>query len=129
MCVAVKFDLLNLGVRPGKIRQEVFGETADVTKMPGWPAVVLKNSNVNITITDGKSFQAPAGEPLLNSMNRVGITVPSSCHSGECSLCRVKLVSGNVFQLPTSKERASDRKYGYIHSCSTYATSDIEIEI
>ena len=129
MCNSAKRDLLNLGVRPGRIRQENFGESADVTEMAGWPEQVKKGSTVTIKVSGGSVFEAPVGEPLLNSLDRAGVSVPSSCHSGECSLCRVKLVKGDVYQLPDSKERVSDRQYGYIHSCSAYATGEIEIEI
>ncbi len=129
MCESAKNDLLDLGIRLGKIRQESFGETADVTKMEGWPAEVRRGQTVNVKVLGGESFDAPVGEPLLNSLDRVGVSVPSSCHAGECSLCRVKLVDGEVFQLTDSKERSSDKLYGYIHSCSSYPTNDIEIEI
>lgn len=129
MCNAAKSDLLTLGVRPGRIRQENFGESSDVTGMAGWPPEVRKGATVTIKVVGGAAIDAPVGEPLLNSLDRAGVSVPSSCHSGECSLCRVKLVAGEVYQLPDSKERVSDRKYGYIHSCSAYPTGEIEIEI
>jgi len=129
MCQSVKDELLGLGVRPGKIRQESFGESSDITKMPGWPAGVTKGNSVNVQIIGGERFQAPVGEPLLNSLDRASVTIPSSCHAGECSLCRVKLVAGDVFQLANSKERVSDKKYGYIHSCCSYPVNDIAIEI
>ncbi|RLA41548.1 MAG: hypothetical protein DRR06_15780 [Gammaproteobacteria bacterium] len=129
MCDAAKNDLLSLGVRPGKIRQENFGESADVTTKPGWPESVKTGSTVRVKVVGSTTFDAPVGEPLLNSLDRAGVSVPSSCHSGECSLCRVKLLQGTVFHLADSKERVSDKKYGYIHSCSSYPTGDIEIEI
>jgi len=129
MCDSAKADLLSLSVRPGKIRQETFGETSDVTKMSGWPKTISKGAIIKVATTNGVSFDVPVGEPLLNSLDRVGISIPSSCHSGECSLCRVKLLDGDVFQLPGSKERESDKKYGYIHSCSSYPTTDIKLEI
>ena len=49
------------------------------------------------------------------------------CRSGECSLCRVKLVSGNVFLARGMMRRYADEKYGYIHSCKAYPMGDIEI--
>lgn len=129
MCNAARRDLLSLGVRAGKIRQENFGDSADVTSNPGWPAEVIAGSTITVTVSGGAVFQAPVGEPLLNSLDRAGVSVPSSCHSGECSLCRVKLLRGDVFHMADSKERMSDKQYGYIHSCSSYPTGDIEIEV
>ncbi|HPJ40416.1 MAG TPA: 2Fe-2S iron-sulfur cluster-binding protein, partial [Spirochaetota bacterium] len=52
---------------------------------------------------------------------------PALCRSGECSLCRVKLLSGKVYQPRGAHVRASDLKYGYIHSCAAYPLSDCEV--
>jgi len=122
-------ELEGLGLKRKQIRMEVFGPPADVTRLAGWPERDESNTSINIKLTDGREFEAPVGEPLLNSLDRAGLSVPSSCHSGECSLCRVRLLNGKVFQLPTTKIRVSDNQFGYIYSCSAYPTEDIEIEI
>jgi len=108
---------------------EVFCPPTDVTEMPDWPVRDESVAHISVKLADGQKFEAPVGEPLLNSLDRAGLSVPSSCHSGECSLCRVRLVKGKVFQLPTTKIRVSDHQFGYIYSCSAYPTEDIEIEI
>lgn len=128
MCNAARDDLVELGVRRGRIRQENFGESSAITEHADWPGDGEATS-VTVRVVGGATFEAPVGEPLLNSLDRAGITVPSSCHSGDCSLCRVKLVDGKVYQMPGSKERVSDKQYGYIHSCSAYPTGDISILI
>ena len=122
-------ELEGLGLKRKQIRMEVFGPPADVTRLAGWPERDESDTSINIKLTDGREFEAPVGEPLLNSLDRAGLSVPSSCHSGECSLCRVRLLNGKVFQLPTTKIRVSDNQFGYIYSCSAYPTEDIEIEI
>jgi glycine betaine catabolism B len=39
-------------------------------------------------------------------------------------------VKGDVFvRADNDGRRAADRKFGWIHPCSTYALSDVEIEI
>jgi ferredoxin len=63
------------------------------------------------------------------SMERAGVRIPASCRSGQCSLCRTKLLSGKVFQPPEAKLRKSDRTYGYIHPCVAYPLEDLEIMI
>jgi ferredoxin len=70
---------------------------------------------------------AQADEPLLIALEKAGIAVENSCRSGECSMCRVKLLNGKVFQTSGAKIRQSDRQAGYIHSCAAYPISDIEI--
>jgi ferredoxin len=64
---------------------------------------------------------------LMISLERAGMTIPASCRSGECSLCRTKLLSGKVYQPQGVKLRKSDRLYGYIHPCSAYPLEDLEI--
>ncbi|HQG43277.1 MAG TPA: 2Fe-2S iron-sulfur cluster binding domain-containing protein, partial [Spirochaetota bacterium] len=46
---------------------------------------------------------------------------------GECSLCRVKLISGKVYQPEGVKLRQADRRFGYIHSCAAFPITDCEI--
>lgn len=58
-----------------------------------------------------------------------GVVVPSLYRSGECSLCRVKLLSGRVFQPPGALVRKSDTQFGYVHSCVSYPLSDLEVLI
>jgi ferredoxin-NADP reductase len=129
MCDAANSVLLGSGVKPRKIRRENFGESADVTQNPDWPAAIRRGAPIEISVIGRSVVEAKAGEPLLNALDAAGITVPANCRSGECSLCRVKLLRGSVFQKDGSKERASDKKYGYIHSCCAYPTGDIEIAI
>ncbi len=43
--------------------------------------------------------------------------------------CRSLLLGGDVFIAPESDDRrAADRKLGYIHPCSAYPLSDLELE-
>ena len=62
-------------------------------------------------------------------INKAGVVLEASCRSGECSLCRTKLLSGKVFQPQGVKIRKSDRIYGYIHPCTAYPLEDLEIRI
>ena len=81
-----------------------------------------------MTLPDGRAIQAPAGEPLLNTLERNGAFSEAACRSGECSLCRLKLIAGEVFQPEEALVRRSDRRHGFIHSCVSYPLSDLEIE-
>jgi ferredoxin len=51
------------------------------------------------------------------------------CRSGECSMCRVKILTGKVYQPPGVPVRKSDRQFGYVHACMSYPISDLEILI
>jgi len=48
---------------------------------------------------------------------------------GECSLCRINLISGEVFNPDEAHLRKSDRNFGWIYSCVAFPLSDIEVLI
>jgi ferredoxin len=81
------------------------------------------------TLEDRKEIRVAAGEPLLNSLERYGVVVPAICRAGECSACRTRLLSGQVYQPAHTGLRESDRQYGYIHACVSYPLQDLEIRI
>ncbi|TGL87783.1 flavodoxin reductase [Leptospira congkakensis] len=123
-------DLLsNLGVKSGRILIESNGPPNKPETLEGWPNSVLPTKEVNVTVTNQKSFKAKVGEPLLNSLERNGFFTENACRSGECSLCRVKLKSGEVFSPPEAKIRKSDKKFGWIHSCVAFPVTDVEIQL
>lgn len=74
-----------------------------------------------------KVVDAKSGESILTTLERNHIRCNVCCRSGECSLCRVKLVSGKVFTARGALMRYADEKFGYIHSCKAFPMSDVEI--
>jgi ferredoxin-NADP reductase len=120
-------ELDKLGVPKKRVRQEVFGPPKHITMEPGWPSGVPGDATFELTIRGGETIPARADEPLMISLERAGITIPTSCRSGECSLCRTKLFSGEVFQPRGAKVRKSDRQFGYIHACMAYPLKNLEI--
>lgn len=109
-----------------KVRQEMFGATPAIQKEPGWPQDLSGEEVFKVKI-EGKVIEAKSSEPLLNSIEAAGIRINVCCRSGECSYCRVKLVSGQVFMPRGVILRYADEKYGYIHSCKAYPISDLEL--
>jgi len=83
----------------------------------------------NVEVVDQRTIRAPAGEPLMNTLERYGIAVPAVCRSGECSACRTRLLSGKVFQPTYTSLRESDRQHGYIHACVSYPLEDLRIRL
>lgn len=122
-------ELEKLRVPRRKIRREVYGEPKNIWEYPGWPAGVGKEQVFSVAVKDRKNFTAAAGESLLTALEKNGFGVPTLCRSGECSLCRVKILAGTVFQPAGVPVRASDRQFGYTHSCVSYPVSDLEIVI
>jgi len=120
-------ELQRLGIPRRRIRTEVFGPPKDVTAQPGWPAEIMSDATFSVTVKGKGVLRARAGEPLMAALERAGIVLPALCRSGECSLCRTRLLAGRVFQPAGVKLRTSDRQLGYIHPCLAYPLSDLEL--
>lgn len=123
-----KKELEELGLPEKQIRREMFGTRRDIQNEPGWPENLTGNEVFNVKIGE-RIIPAKSGESLLTALERSGVRMNVCCRSGECSLCRVKLVDGKVFLYKGVLQRYADEKYGYIHSCKAYPISDLEIII
>jgi ferredoxin-NADP reductase len=119
----------NLGVPRRKIRQEMYGAPPNIWQYPGWPADVKATDTFSVFVKNDKQINAKAGETLLWTLEKNGIPVPSLCRSGECSMCRVKILSGKVYQPAGVPVRKSDRQFGYVHSCMAFPIEDLEVLI
>ncbi|QAX28739.1 2Fe-2S iron-sulfur cluster-binding protein [Leisingera sp. NJS204] len=124
-----KPELEKLGVPGRRVRIEANGAPPAPQKLTGWPQGLETSKEVTVTVRGRGQFKMPVGEPLLNAMERNGYQAENACRSGECSLCRVKVLSGDVFNPPQSHLRSSDRTFGWTHACVAFALSDIEILI
>ena len=96
----------------------------------------LKITNPNVyTLTvhmrgEIYKIKAQENETLLIAMEKANLLVPSRCRSGLCGFCHSRLIKGS-YKAPKEYEhrRLADYKFNYIHPCSTYPTSDIEIDV
>lgn len=118
-----------LGVKRRRIRVEANGAPETPNDQPGWPEGVAMEDEVTVTVKGKGSFKVKVGDPLLNSLERNGYSAENACRSGECSLCRVKLISGSVFNPQEAHLRKSDRNFGWIYSCVAFPTEDIEVQL
>lgn len=122
-------ELDALGVPRHRIKREFYGPPGDISQYPGWPDRVQATDRFMLTIAGQKTIEVTAGEPLLNSLEKHGIVVPTICRSGECSACRIKLVNGNVFIPEGAGIREADRWCSYIHACVSYPISNLTIRL
>lgn len=132
MNLSVENSLVELGVKKSMIRREMFAQNQGVYLMPGWPKNVDPDHEFNINVISEELdvlIKGKAGESLLTSLERNHIRMNVCCRSGECSLCRVQLVDGDVYLVRGSLQRRADEKFGYIHSCKAYPISDVTILI
>jgi ferredoxin-NADP reductase len=122
-------ELERLGIPRSRLRREAYGTPVNITKDAGWPTGVKGEDSFTVRVKGKGELPAQAGEPLLVALEKAGLVVPAWCRSGECSMCRVKLLAGKVFQPAGVLLRKSDRQFGYIHSCAAYPLEDLEISI
>lgn len=120
-------DLEKLGIPGNRIRREMFGAPLNICKHPGWPPGVKPDDFFDIRVKDKGTFKARADESLLVALEKNSIGLPSLCRSGECSMCRVKILSGHVFQAPGALVRKSDRQFGYVHACVSYPIDNLTL--
>ena len=115
-----------------RVRFELSGEYGDPTADAEYPeGKAGKTFKVKVLVR-GEEYvtECKSSQSLLDAMEKAGIRVPSDCRSGICGWCHSRLVSGEVY-VPAKADgrRLADKKFGWIHPCSSYPLSDIEIEV
>ena len=119
-----------LGLRTKFVRWETFGEIKRIDEVAGYPTE-KSDKTYQITVHMGGNLEcisASAKESVLVAMERANMKPPSICRSGECGFCRSLLIKGEVF-IPVDDDgrRMADKEFGYIHPCSSFPLSDLEI--
>ncbi|MFX1495155.1 MAG: flavin reductase family protein [Promethearchaeota archaeon] len=135
----IKEEMKKLGIPKHRMYYEAFGVPDDITQVIGWPAEIDSSKKVKISIefkkftkTEKIEFEAFCNEPLLNSLERtkeLALYIDNGCRSGECALCRTKMVSGKIFVPPEVSIREVDKDFGFIHPCISYPLTDIQLDL
>lgn len=124
----VEEELETLNVRKRNIKKEISSSGNMISKNPKYPKHLTGNETYTVTVNNDIKIKALASESLLTTLERANIEVKNvCCRSGECSLCRLKLVSGEVFMPKEVLLRHTDEKFSFIHSCQAFPISNLEI--
>jgi ferredoxin-NADP reductase len=121
-------QLERLGHPRRRVRLEANGIALPPGRDPRWPSDVDPTGEVTVTIRGKGEIRVPRNRPLLDTLEDNGYQPEASCRSGECSLCRVRVVKGEVFNAAESKLRMSDPRFGFTHSCAAYPVTDVELD-
>ncbi|MFG2092273.1 FAD-binding oxidoreductase [Streptomyces sp. NPDC048612] len=121
-------QLEGLGHPRRRIRFEANGAPADPTRQAHWPADADPGSEVTVT-AGGTSFRTRRGRPLLDALEDQGVRPEAACRSGECGLCRVRVLKGTVHTAEEAQLRMSDEHFGYTHSCVAYPVTDVDLDL
>jgi ferredoxin-NADP reductase len=122
-------ELQRLGVARRRVRYEANGPPAAPGRLHDWPRLLEPATTVVVNVDGRGKFEAPCGEPLLNSLERAGYQLEVGCRSGHCSLCRVKILSGAVVSGPEARIRRSDEWTGHTHACTAFPVTDVSVQL
>ncbi|MFA6867211.1 MAG: iron-sulfur cluster-binding domain-containing protein [Clostridia bacterium] len=124
-------ELEKMKIDKKHIRQELLTPPASPNAFDKYKGDSKAIYKLNVIIYgEEKTIDMRADEPILVAIERAGLKTPSRCRSGECGCCRSRLISGDVF-IPDSTDgrRIADIQNGFIHTCCSWALSDIKIEV
>ncbi|MFE7778623.1 FAD-binding oxidoreductase [Streptomyces sp. NPDC057445] len=121
-------QLTLLGQPRRRIRFEANGAPARPEAQPHWPAGTDGSEEVTVTATGSPPFRTPRNRPLLDALEDNGVRPEAACRSGECGLCVVRVVKGELHTAQEARLRMADEQFGYTHSCVAYPLTDVEID-
>ena len=86
---------------------------------------------VIITIANqgGQSFEVDAAEPLLESLEAHGLSLPYGCRYGGCISCAAKLLDGDVDQSEGVALNGRQIRDGYVLLCVARPKSDCTFDV
>ncbi|OLL27255.1 hypothetical protein BTH42_33520 [Burkholderia sp. SRS-W-2-2016] len=115
--------LRGLGVPDAQIYTEFFGSSGEVDS---------DDHAIDATVVftkSGKSCFVPAGKTLLDAAEEAGALIESSCRTGACGTCKVKLVAGQVKMHRDDSLTDRDVREQFILACQARSmTSEIQLE-
>ncbi|MHB1513328.1 MAG: 2Fe-2S iron-sulfur cluster-binding protein [Acidiferrobacter sp.] len=79
-------------------------------------------------LLDDKTYVSAVGETVLDTLNRSGATVPSSCHRGICQTCLMRAIDGSVPAESQKGLKDTLRVRGYFLACQCTPTETLRIE-
>ena len=120
----VRKELESLGFDETKIRQER-------NSVGDRKVSEIRTFRLTVHIRDAVyELDAANNETLITALERAGIPAVVRCRNGSCGFCHSRVLNGEYFIAKENDfRRAADKKFNYIHPCSTYPESDIEIDI
>jgi len=131
MMTAMTDLLAGEGVPREQIRSEQFDTSTAATLLnpspaDAAPASTREDHQITFAGSD-RTIRASASATLLEAAEAEGIQIASSCRSGVCQACRVRLAEGDVDCRSTVLDE-EDRAAGFILPCVSWAQGDCVVE-
>jgi ferredoxin-NADP reductase len=118
--------LVGLGVKPERIRQESFGNSAPRSARP--VSAAAETEVVVEFARSGKAYAVRSGQTLLEVAEEHGVGIPSSCRQGQCGTCKTKLLAGSV-RMDAQEGLDPDWKaQGFVLMCVGHADGAVKLD-
>jgi ferredoxin-NADP reductase len=132
---AVRRLLGEAGYDMARYHEESFGATPeeDIASAEEQAAVALVQAEQPqvshwVTFSDsGKSVQAELGTTLYEAAASAGLTIPKACGMGICGTCKVRVVTGETAMEHNGGISEEEVAEGYVLSCCTRVTGNVEV--
>lgn len=127
MIEAVKAMLSELAVPSRNVKVESFGSRR---KGPGEPSPSGAHSASDPAIPSvafrksGKKGSLPPDRSILEAAAELDVEIDSSCRSGTCGMCKVRLLEGTVAMDCEDSLEADEKAEGMILACQAKSTGD-----
>jgi ferredoxin len=100
-----------------------------------WPEVIRPDGGkarcFTITLANhgGRTFEVPGDEPLLDTLERHGVSLPYGCRYGGCISCAAKLLAGEVDQSAGVALNGRQLRDRYVLLCVALPQSDCTLDV
>ncbi len=84
---------------------------------------------ITLANRDGQSFEVKRDAPLLDTLERHGMSLPYGCRYGGCISCAAKLLDGEVDQSEGVALNGRQMCDGYILLCVARPQSDCTLDV
>lgn len=80
-------------------------------------------------VYQGRRYEGADRETVLETLERHGVPVPSSCRSGVCGTCTMKAVRGRPPEASQSGLKETLKAQNYFHACVAQPSEDLEVAL
>lgn len=133
MMDAVKQMLAELGVPGEKIHTENFGSQQKplaraAERMKAQQAIPVEKTGRVTFQSSAKTTDLLRDETVLEASERIDVTIDSSCRTGSCGACKVKLLAGSVSMEVEDGLDPDEKASGMILACQAKTTGDVTVD-
>jgi len=92
-------------------------------------SAVAKRFTITLANQGGQAFEVTGNEPLLDTLEEHGVSLPFGCRYGGCISCAAKLLDGEVDQSEGVALNGRQIRNGYVLLCIARPKSDCTLDV